>query len=353
MGLFSKKYLGIDIGSSSIKLALVSVSGKKKKLENYLAFHLPLSSQKMRTFQPENLLLLSEDTAQLLQALLKRAKIKERKAIFSIPDFSTFFTTFSLPPMTQSEIPQAVEFEARHHIPIPLTEVTFDWQVIEKEETSASGVKLKVLLVAVPNSVLKNYQRMAGLAGLEIAGMEAEVFGCIRSSAPSGKLEYAPVCLVDIGWQSTTVSIVENKKLRQSFSFDFSNQGLSKELSIALQISFQEAEDLKKRFGLDPQREDVAKVLTNRVEILASEIEKVCDNFFQAEGKRVAGLVLTGGAALMFGLKEYLSARLKKEIQVANPFSGLSYPKALEKRLKDLGPIFPVALGTAMMSCER
>jgi type IV pilus assembly protein PilM len=123
---FSKASLGIDIGVSSIKIVEVSVSGKKKKLENYLEFQLPQGGGNYS----EDGFLLIEQTATVLQGLLKRSRIKQKQVAFSIPDFSTFFTTFSLPPMSESEVPKAIEFEARHHIPIPISDVRFDWQVI-------------------------------------------------------------------------------------------------------------------------------------------------------------------------------------------------------------------------------
>jgi type IV pilus assembly protein PilM len=350
MGIFSKNCLGIDIGAASIKLVEVSGFGKKKKLENYAEFQLPPTTSSIKTFHGENLLLVSDKVSEILQAVFKRAKIKQKKAALSIPDFSTFFTTFTLPPMTESEIPQAVEFEARHHIPLPLSEVTFDWQIIEKEEM-LPGVKLKILLVAVPNKVLQNYQRMATLSQLEVKGMEAEVFGLIRSSIPEDKYQN-PVCLVDIGWQSTTVSIVEKKNLRVSHSFDISGTGLTRTLSQKLNIDFEEAEKLKKEYGLDPHREDISKILISEIDSLALEIEKVCQDFYQSEGKKVENLVLSGGTALLFGLREYLETRIKKNVQIADPFSSVSFPSILEPRLKELGPSFAVALGVALMGTE-
>ncbi|MBM4177286.1 type IV pilus assembly protein PilM [Candidatus Gribaldobacteria bacterium] len=352
MSLFSKKTLGIDIGSSSIKVVELLVAGKKKKLNNYLEFKLPLSNNQARTFNSESLLLLTEETAQVLQALLKRSKIKTKKAKFSLPDFSTFFTTFSLPSMPQNEIAQAVEFEARHHIPLPLTEVTFDWQIIEKETTPAGAEKYLILLVAIPNSVLQNYSTMAQLAGLEIEGMEAEVFAFVRSLYLPEKFQFAPLAIIDIGQQSTTLSIIENKKLRQSFSFDFSSLTLTKELAVALQISLEEAENMKVRFGLDPEREDVSKVLLSKIEILAAEAEKICEHYFQQTGKEVAGVVLSGGAASLFGVKEYFKARLKKDVLLANPFQKISFPLVLEKRLAQIGPSFCVAVGSALGGTE-
>ncbi|MDO8524068.1 MAG: type IV pilus assembly protein PilM [bacterium] len=351
MGLFTKNYLGVDIGASSIKIVEISVSGKKKKLENYIEFKMPFSQESLKTFHGESLVLLSSEVSEILTALLKKAKIKERKIVLSLPDFSTFFTTITLPPMTEIEVPQAVEFEARHYIPLPLSEVTFDWQVTDKEET-VSGLRRKVLLVAIPNTVLQNYQRMASLCNLEIKGMEAEVFSFVRSSWPGDKYEYLPVCMIDFGWESTTVSIVEKRKLSASFSFDVSSIGLTKDLSVALGISLGEAEKMKISYGLDPQKPEVAKVFLDKINLLTMEIEKICEDFFQATGKRIDCLVLSGGTANLFGLKEYLSSIIKKDVILAEPFLAVNCPLVLSKRLKQVGPSFAIALGAALMSSD-
>ncbi len=351
MGVFTKHYLGIDIGASSIKIAEVSVSGKRKKLENYIEFRMPLSEKSLKTFHGENLVLLSNEVSEILQVLLKKAKIKEKKAVLSLPDFSTFFTTFSLPPMTETEVFQAIEFEARHYVPLPLSEVTFDWQIIDKEET-VSGTRRKVLLVAIPNTVLMSYQKMASSCNLEIVGMEAEVFSLIRSSWPGGKYEFLPICMVDFGWESTTINIVEKKKLSSSFSFDISSVSLTKDLSVALNVSLEEAEKIKITHGLDPQKPEVAKALLDKVNLLAMEIEKICEDYFQTKNKRVDNLVLSGGSANLFGLKEYLSSRIKKNLLLAEPFLSVNHPFVLNERLKKIGPSFAVALGAALISAE-
>jgi len=350
MGIFSKKCLGIDIGAASIKIVEVSSLGEKKKLENYVEFALPTSTSSIKTFHGETLLLLSDEVSTILQAVFNKVKIKREKAALSIPDFSTFFTTFTLPPMSEAEISSAVEFEARHHIPLPLSEVTFDWQIIEKEEM-LPRLKLKILLAAVPNKVLQNYQKMATLAQLELKGMEAEVFGLIRSSIPEDMAELS-VCLVDIGWQSTTVSIVEKGVLRVSHSFDISGTGLTRALSKELKIDFEKAELLKKEYGLDPQKEQISRILCQQINGLALEIEKVCQDFYQSEGKKIEDIIIAGGTAFLFGLREYLETRIKKNVQIANPFSKLSYPSILQPRLKELGPSFAVAVGVGLMGAE-
>ncbi len=347
MSLFTNKTLGIDIGASSIKIVEIASLGRKKKLENYIEFRLPLELDSVKTFHEKTLLLVSETVSDILNALLKKAGIKQKRVAFALPDFSTFVTNFSLPPMSEEEVPQAIEFEARHHIPIPLPEVTFDWQIIEKQELE-SGVKLRVLLVAVPNNVLEHYQKMATLCGLEVRGMEAEVFGVMRSSIPPAK-SHKPICVVDFGWQSTTVSIVEKSILKLSHSFDVSGTSLTEALSGALKVDLKEADRLKKKYGLDPSRADISKILTQRIDPLAMEIEKVCQDFQRTDEKKVEDVLLVGGTANLFGLREYFETRIKKSVQIADPFASVAYPPILRSRLKEIGPSFAVALGVGLM----
>ena len=123
--------LGIDVGTSSIKIINLSKIGSRVKLENYgetsaVAFY----EKSFRTFEENTLSLSTQEISRAIKAILSEAKIREKKAVFSIPDFSSFFTNFQLPPMTKEEIPQAIHFEAPQHIPLPLSEVTIDWQII-------------------------------------------------------------------------------------------------------------------------------------------------------------------------------------------------------------------------------
>lgn len=347
MSLFERKKLGIDIGAASIKIVEIASSGSKKRLENYVEFKLPRGTGSLKTFYGEDSLLLGDKVFDILQEVLKKAKIKEKRVSFAIPDFSTFFTTFDLPPMNEAEVPQAVEFEARHQIPLPLEEVTFDWQIIEKKQMSP-GVKIKVLLVAVPNRVLQRYQRLATLCDFDVQGMEAEVFALIRSSIIDRKY-WGPVCLIDIGWQSTTVSIVEKNVLQLSYSFDISGTRLTRTLMDALSIDVAEAEELKRKYGLDPNHPDSSQIVAREMKALSVETEKVYQSFEKTSGKKVDSVILTGGTATMFGLREYLEGYFKRRVDKVNPFISLNYPPILEHRLKEMAPFFAVAVGVAMM----
>lgn len=352
VSFFSKSVLGIDIGVSSIKLVELSARGSKKKLENYVQFQLPGAGGSLKAFHSQEGVLFTEEVALVLKAIMKKTGIKQKKVTFSIPDFSTFFTTFSLPPMGEEEVPKAIEFEARHHIPVPLSDVNFDWQIIEKEKKLPT-VRLKVLLVAVPKKVLQSYQEVAQLCGLNLKGMEAEVFGLIRAVVPKEKTPEV-VCMVDIGWQSTTVSLVKKNNLVASHSFDISGSRLNKALSSGLSVSAEEAEVLKRKHGLNPNKADIFKILSEQINVLAGSIDKVCRDFSETgEQPIIESIMLVGGNSALIGLEEYLANRLQKKVQRANPFADIVTASLLQDRLKQLGPTFAVALGVSMMGFER
>jgi len=355
--IIPKKFLGIDIGTSSIKIVELSRWGERRKLENYGEIEISaLYKKPFRTFEKSTLLLSNQNISRVIKAIIEEAKIKTRQVIFSIPDFSSFFTNFDLPPMTKEELSQAVVYEARRHVPMPLGEVTLDWQVIGGQISNREKTEVKILLVAVPNEVINQYQEISEISGLELFALEAEVFGLLRSLVREE--EKKPIALVDIGAQTTTCSVIDNKILKTSHSFDLSGNELTEVVSKSLGIDYKRAENLKKKYGIladqrpDIEKEGVREILLPLIDIILREIEKVSKNFYLTERKEIQKVILAGSSALIPGLKEYFQTSLKKEIEVANPFSNIFYPPILEKTLKETGPSFAIAVGMALRGLE-
>ena len=274
-----------------------------------------LYQRPFRTFEKSTLLLFAEDISRAIKAITEEAKIKTRRTVFSIPDFSSFFTSFELPPMTREELSQAVRYEARQYVPLPLAEVTLDWQIIEGEVSDQRKTKLKILLVAVPNEIINQYRKIAEISGLELQALEAEVFGLLRSLIGEEK---RIVILVDIGAQSTTCSIIEKRILKMSYSFDMAGNELTATISKGLGIDYNEAEDIKEKYGILPAVEspaaEVRELLLPLVDVILKEIEKISQNFYLTEGKEAQKIFLAGASAYLPGLKEYFQDHFKKEI---------------------------------------
>ena len=342
---FPKKMLGIDIGTASIKVVEISRWGSGYTLENYgeikssLIFkEAPTSSEKSST------LLSTEFVAKGIKGILEEARIKTREVIFSIPDFSTFCTSFEIPPMPENEIAGAIGYNASQYVTLPISEVTLDWKIISNP-TADKNAPLKVFLIAIPNQVIKEYQQLAALAGLELYALEAEALGITRALVKNNK---KTLCLMDIGVQSSTVNIVDGGFLRKSYSFNFYSSKLAQVVASALGIDPAKAEEIKNKEGILSNRQGVADALRLLIDPLAVEIRNISAEFVQSEQKEVQEIYLTGGTANMPGLKEYFAENLKKNVSVSNCFSDFLYPPILEETLREMAPRFSVAVGVAL-----
>lgn len=349
-----KSFLGIDIGTSAIRVVELTKQGSGKKLENYGEIKtVSLQAAPFRTIEKDSLLLSNQETAKAISAILTEAGVQSRAANFSIPDYSTFFTNIKLPSMTPKELAQAVRYEARSYVPLPLSEITLDWQVLGSDiSTGQKNNSSKILVVAIPNDVIRQYQEIAEQAGLEIKALEAEAFALARAAVRDEKRVTA---IVDVGARSTTCNILENGILKMSHSFNISGNELTEVLSRSLGIDYKEADELKKTMGLIQQeesRENARDIFLPLVDLILAEVKKIFQNFYQQEGKEVERIILAGGSSLMPGLREYFFEEFKRETEIPNPFSVLSFPPILDETLREMGPSWAIAVGLALRGLE-
>lgn len=357
-GLFSfgsKSHVGIDVGTSSTRVVEVKKKGGDFELQNYGELKVSTTNgQSYRLYKEDNLLLSTKAVADAVRAVKEESGIETKECSFSIPDFSTFFTTLELPVMDKEELPEAIRYEVRPYIPLPLSEINVEWLVTEGE---VSKTPLKLLVVAIPNDTIEQYQEIAKEADLEIKSLEPEIFSLVRSTV---KKEDGVVALVDLGARSTTCSIVENGTVKLSHSFNRGGNQLTDTLASSLNIGYNEAREAKEKYGIAPgqvqvngKSVDVQKILMPLTDFILGEIKKVLRNFYQKEGKKVEKIVLAGGVSLMPGLRNYFVSETKTEIQVAEPFNNLKFDPNLKKALKRKGPSYAVAVGLALKGLKK
>ncbi len=342
----TKRFVGVDVGTFSVKVVELSASGLKKNLDNYGEVILGevvregMLARGIITNQSS-----SQEVAEAIKKICREAKIETKEAIFSIPDFSSFFTSFTLPPMTPEEIPMAVRFEARQYVPLPLSEVILDWSIIKNGNPSNKKEGIKILLVAVPHEVVSHYEEIGKFAQLKIIALEAEVFGLVRSLIKENDMA---IGIIDVGAETTTMSVVDNGELKESHSLDISGNEMTRILSKSLNISYNEAEEMKMRHGIRSSEMNLAKTIFPFFDLLINDAGKVLRNFRYTENKEIKKIILAGGSALLPGLADYLNERLKSEIEIADPFYNISYPPVLEQTVKEMGPTYAVAIGMAL-----
>ena len=367
MDLFKKKpcsFLGIDIGTTGIRMVQLGLNGKEITLENYAYTetkeYMEILDSGKRTADVK-----MSDT-EILKDLLKimtNAEITAIKTAISIPISSAFSSVMVLPDISEGEISKVVNYEARQHIPLPLSEVVFDWSIInkkpekekpdDKSEEKKEGNKINILLVAIPKEVTKEYADIIKRTNLKLVAIETESFSLARSLVKNNE---EVSMIVDIGNKTTSIIIVENDSVSESHSVPGAGgEEITKMISHGFNVDFNRAEDLKRDVGLtfNGPRKKVSEITLPIVNIIISEIKKVNDSYFNKNKREIKKIIISGSSAKLPGLIDYFSKELKPTIEIADPWRDIAHNKILSKELKRISTSFSVAVGLALRGFEK
>jgi len=352
-----KSCVGVDIGTSSIKVVQLKKSEERYELETYGELQTYGYLEKLNDpFQTKSLKLLESQVVEMLGRIIKEAEVNTKQATMSIPVFSSFISVVDLPPMAESELSRALAFEAKRYIPVPLSEVRVDWQVINRQKVEfrqpakkKNVFKFKVLLIAVPKEIISKHLRIARSSQLNLIGLELESFSYIRSLLGNDK---SPSCILDMGARSTSFTIVDQGFIQGSHSLDIAGTELTKALSHSMGIDFKRAEIYKREKGLNHREisagREIKEVILVYIDKIIVETKRMISNYQQESKRKITKLVLSGGSASLVGLADYLAKELDLEVIRADPWSRINYPPVLKPVLQGLAPRFAVAVGLAM-----
>ncbi|HEV7702071.1 MAG TPA: type IV pilus assembly protein PilM [Candidatus Paceibacterota bacterium] len=353
--------VGIDIGSSAIKIVEIKRKGSKAVLETYGAIALgPYGGEDAG--RVTNLPV--EKVSEALKEVLKQSGVTTASGAFSIPVQSSLIFAIDLPPsIKDSEMSTIVSTEARKYIPVPITEVSVDYFMLPKKEPSfvemnnsselpsTPNEKINVLVVATQNDAVAKSRSIVSGSGLTSSFFEIEIFSSIRANFEH---ELSPVLLIDFGASRTKLSIVEFGMVKSYHSINRGGADISDSISKSLSIPFYEAEKMKKEFGLfgNPTEKNLADIIKIHVDYIFSETNNVLLGYEKEYGSIISKVIFTGGGCMLKGLKEVAANNFRAEIEIGHPFSKINAPEFLEKVLETTGPEFAVALGLALRKLQ-
>lgn len=360
--------IGVDIGSSAIKVVEIKKKGGRVMLETYGAIALG-PYENLDAAQVTNLPV--EKVTEALQEVMKQSGVSSSKPAFAIPVQQSLIFTIELPAqIKESEIGGIVPTEARKYIPLPITEVSLDYFVFPKKELSfeeintnredqatpdagveAQKEKTSVLVVATQNDAVSKYRTILGAANIEASFFEIETFSSIRANFEH---ELSPVLLIDFGASRTKLSIVEFGMLKSFHSIDRGGADISKSIAQSLNIPFSEAEKMKKDLGLFSGGDDnsVRSIIETHTNYIFHEANSVLLDYERKHGRIISKVIFTGGGAMMKGLPEVAANNFRAEISIGHPFSKVGAPAFLSKVLESVGGEFAVALGLALRKLQ-
>lgn len=340
-----RSFVGVDMGSSAIKIVQLKLEKGVPTLETYGELQLgPYAGSEIgqTTHLPPHKMI------EALIDILRESGATSATAAVAYSYNTSFNETITVPTLDPDKITSMMPIEAHKYVPVSLSKVTLSWVELgiddEKEET-------RVLLSAKYNEAVGRYASILQGAGLDTHINEIEFFSTVRSTVVP---EDATVAIIDMGASATRLYIVEQGMVNETHSVPVSGSELSRALEKGLSVNFLRAEEMKRASGLveDAEEPRIAKILTQTLSRGMRELHTVTSRYENTNGRQVGKVILTGGGAQLRGMDAYVRDLFSRPVELGNPFAKVAYPAFLEDTLVQAGPTFSVAIGVALAALQ-
>lgn len=337
--------VGLDIGPSFIKVVQLRREKEKIILDTYGEIPIGpyggvIAGQSMHVGE--------EKILEAINDLFKEAKVTGRNTVVAIDPSATYVSLIKLPKVDDDQLRTMIPIEARKYIPIPLTEVQMDWwHVPTTINIGAHEEVTNIVLAAVNNETLGMYDRLVKKLGLTNVEYEIHGYSLVRSSAPH---THKMVLYLDIGAQNTTLSLVNQGIVLDMHVISHGSQESTMQLSRALSIPMDTAEETKRTFGYkgdfsNPYIKDVMELSSYP---LFGEVARLSLMYERKYNQHIEGIILAGGGARVNGVLDVYAQTVHIAGRIATPFERVQVPEFLSEMIEHIGPTYAVALGCAL-----
>ncbi len=341
--------VGLDIGTDLIRVAQVRQTGSGPQLTAYSSVPMPSGAV------VEGEIVDPVAVTSALRDLWRQAGLKSREVAIGVSNHKVVVRLIELPFMERNELAGAIQFQAQDYIPIPVEEAIIDFHVIGEYVTPADEHMMEVMLVAAERDMISSVVAAVEGAGLKLVQVDVTAFALVRSLLGTtqawipdeGEEPNSATGIVHMSSGITNIAVVENGIPRFTRVSSLAGNHFTQALVNTLNITFDEAEELKTRAGLpavdgsalQPDTPDGQRILTAQ-EVLEREANK-----FIAEVRRsldyyltqvtqvrtIKRIVLSGLSSEIPNLAGYLEKGLQTQVVIGDPLSFVSATGACEQ----------------------
>src|SRR3989344_482807 len=275
---------------------------------------------------------------------IKVVEVQERDGVLTL----TTYGELQLGPYADTEIGQSVIID-------PKKEQQALVDVIRESAVKATSAVFAMPLAssfvaAIQNEALNRFKVLMQFANLGEPPTEIECFSAIRGVF---KEEEQDIALIDIGAVSTKLYIARSGLLQRMHRVRAGGAIATKRIATTLDMSFEDAELLKRTITKDAANfNDVKRAHHSCYDRAWQEFRQVINEYEQTLGTSIDTFYLTGGGSLFPATKNMIEDILEKKVVYVNAFNKVAYPAFMEDMMKELGPTFHVALGSALRVFE-
>lgn len=344
----SKLAVGLDIGSSSVKLVQLSESKRGYVLDAFGVSPLPPEAI------VDGALMNSAAIVEAIKGLFAQARLKNKNVSLGISGHSVIVKKISLPRMTQEELEESIQWEAEQYIPFDVKDVNIDVEILSTDD-DATG-QMDVLLVAAKKDMINDYTAVIAEAGLAPHVVDVDAFAVQNAFEVNYEIPKSEtIVLVNAGASVVNINVVANGKPVFTRDITMGGNQFTEEIQKQLNVSYDEAEKLK--VGGDVGEVDsvipqeVERIISGVADQMAGEIQRSLD-FYSATAadNTISKVYLSGGTARIPALFKTIEQRLAVPVEIVNPFKSVEIDNRRfdPHQLVEMAPTATVAVGLAL-----
>jgi type IV pilus assembly protein PilM len=337
----------LDISEESIKFTQLKLTRRGIRLERFGECEVPpgvIESGKIKDLKKME---------EILTSLRKKEKIKSVRV--SLPEEQVYLFKVKLEKDGLEDVREGIELSLEEHIPISAQEAVFDYEILSENEKS-----LNIQVAVIPKNIIESYLSVFKNSGINVLFFELEAQAIVRAVVERGDLE--TYMIVDFGRMRTGISIVSQGVLMVTSTADVGGSTLSNIVQGDLKISFEEAEKLKQKYGLNSSTDnkEIFSAILKGVSILRDEISKrflfwhTNKEENEKEHLPIKKIILCGGDSNLKGSSEYLSANMKIKVETANIWVNIgNMEKYVPEMSSEQSLSYATAMGLALGNFEK
>lgn len=347
LGLFgkrSKNIVGIDIGSSSIKILEL-----RKKGDEFFAEKIGYSTLSSEAIV-EGAIMDAAMVVETISGLLNQLNIKNPNVGISISGHSVIIKKISLPIMSQEELAESIKWEAESYVPFNIEEVNLSYQYLGDEP---DGQNMSLLLVVAKKDKVSDYTSVITQCGKTPVLVDVDAFSLQNCyEAIYGVPSSEKVALINIGASVMNFNVLVDGQSSFWRDITFGGNQYTEAIMKEFSLTAEQAEALKKGEAVAGHSfEEIIPICNLVTEELSNELRKTldfCCSSLQIE--KVDKIVLSGGTSKVVNLLSLVQQKLQVPVEILNPFSRIKYNESLYDPawVNDIGPAFAIATGLAI-----
>ena len=315
--MFSKKdVIGLDIGSSSVKLVELKGSKRGHQLKNLGESLLPPEAIVNKVINnPESVI-------DAIVSLVDDLNKKNKNVAIGVSGHSVIIKKVSMPKMTDKELREAIPWELEQYIPQSIDDVNYDFQILPGE--TAEG-NMEVLIVAAKKDIANSYMNVVTDSGLNPALIDVDVYALGNMFDANYTEIQDLVALVNVGASIININILKDGV--SIFTRDITTGGnqFTEMIQKEFDVNFDEAEKMKYKLGHDSSAE-LERVSRDFNDMICGEIKRTLDFFTNTIWKeKVPTILLGGGSSKVPNMQNTLQTLTNSNVEIINPFRNISY----------------------------